>query len=141
MGQGGSVNRGVGKALAEERVRAEIAVKLHLAIGDRQNHRAVLEAAFRASDADGSGEIDFNEFCACMLKAKEQQYKSGAVPRKACWHATRRLRLDGQQRSDGIGLLLLLRRGRVRAPATSSAHVRERSALQSLVNNGCYQRR
>jgi len=63
MGQGGSVNRGVGKALAEERVRAEIAVKLHLAIGDRQNHRAVLEAAFRASDADGSGEIDFNEFC------------------------------------------------------------------------------
>ncbi len=63
MGQGGSANRGVGKALAEERVRAEIAVKLHMAIGDRESHRAVLEAAFNASDADGDGTIDFSEFC------------------------------------------------------------------------------
>ena len=63
MGQIGSVHKGVGRALAEERMRAEIAVKLHMAVGDKESHRAALEAAFHASDADGDGTITFDEFC------------------------------------------------------------------------------
>ena len=63
MGQGGSAHKGVGKALAEERVRAEIAVKLHMAIGGKEAHRQILEDAFHASDHDGDGSIDFDEFC------------------------------------------------------------------------------
>jgi hypothetical protein len=59
MGQAGSTHKGVGKALAEERVRAEIAVKLHMATGGKGSHREILESAFKASDADGDGTIDF----------------------------------------------------------------------------------
>ena len=62
MGQGNS--KGVGRALAQERLRAEIGVKLHVAIGDRGNMRVVLEEAFSKADGDGDGTIDFKEFCA-----------------------------------------------------------------------------
>jgi Ca2+-binding EF-hand superfamily protein len=44
-------------------MRAEIAVKLHVAVGGKQGHRAALEQAFHASDADGDGSVDFAEFC------------------------------------------------------------------------------
>ena len=56
--------KGTGRALAEERTRAEIAVRLHMACGDKMSHRQALEQAFRASDADGDGSVDFAEFCA-----------------------------------------------------------------------------
>ena len=61
MGQ--QPSKGVGRALAQERLRAEISVKLHMAIGDKAAYRDVLEQAFTASDADGDGTIDFPEFC------------------------------------------------------------------------------
>lgn len=80
MGQTGSVHKGVGRALAEERVRAEIAVKLHMAIGNRESHRAALEAAFQASDADGDGTVDFVEFCstaaALNMGVSEEELRS-----------------------------------------------------------------
>ena len=41
MGQGPS--KGVGRALAQERLRAEIGVKLHMAIGEKGSHRPILE--------------------------------------------------------------------------------------------------
>ena len=48
---------GAGRALAQERLRAEIGVKLHMAIGERGNHRDVLEKAFKEADVDGDGKI------------------------------------------------------------------------------------
>ena len=61
MGQANA--KGTGRALAQERLRAEIAVKLHAAIGGREAHREALDRAFQAADADGDGTIDFSEFC------------------------------------------------------------------------------
>ena len=62
MGQGTS--RGTGAALASEALRAEISVKLSLATGQSKvNQRQLLEEAFRASDADGDGSVDYAEFC------------------------------------------------------------------------------
>lgn len=55
--------KGTGRALAQERLRAEIAVKMHMAVGDRVNHKQALEDAFRAADADGDGTVNFAEFC------------------------------------------------------------------------------
>ena len=80
MGAQQSYNRGTGRALAEERTRAEISVKLHMAIGGKGgSHRQVLEEAFKASDADGDGSVDFAEFCstaaAIGLGVSEQQLK------------------------------------------------------------------
>jgi Ca2+-binding EF-hand superfamily protein len=72
--------RGEGRALAEERMRAEIAVKLHMAVGGKQGHRQALEQAFHASDADGDGSVDFAEFCstaaAIGLGVSEPQLRS-----------------------------------------------------------------
>ena len=62
MGQGAS--RGTGSALASEALRAEISVKLSLATGQSTIQRQLLEEAFRASDADGDGNVDYDEFCA-----------------------------------------------------------------------------
>ena len=44
MGQAHGVHKGTGRALAEERMRAEVAVKLHMAVGDKSSYRAALEA-------------------------------------------------------------------------------------------------
>ena len=66
--------------LVEERMRAEISVKLHLATGGKVGHRQCLEDAFRASDHDGDGSIDFSEFCATAaaigLGVSESELKS-----------------------------------------------------------------
>lgn len=61
MGQ--QTSRGTGRALAEERLRADISVKLHMAIQGKASHRAVLEAAFGDADGDGDGILSFGEFC------------------------------------------------------------------------------
>ena len=55
--------KGTGRALAQERMRAEINVRLHMAISDKGTHRKILEESFKAADADGDGTIDYKEFC------------------------------------------------------------------------------
>ena len=56
-------SRGLGRALAEEQLRADIGVKLHLAIQGKASHRAVLESAFARADGDKDGILQFHEFC------------------------------------------------------------------------------
>lgn len=72
MGAGSS--RGAGKGLSKERLRAEICVKLHLAIGGdataRSGHRVTLEQAFASADTDGDGTVDFREVRLAALASR-----------------------------------------------------------------------
>ena len=50
----------------DEKLRAAIAVKLHLKLGsepDRSSYREALHSAFVSADVNGDGVIDYEEFC------------------------------------------------------------------------------